>query len=417
MGDSWDAGELPSVRPVIERIGGRWLTTAAKRAGYETFGAVGNLWVSQRTEFHRGFDSFVTRRGETLEGAEGLAPGTRSRRPLPEPLRRARRRVAAQARLQRGNRDNGARRLVSAFEGWHEARDPREPFFAFFNFMEPHAPYVPPKGYLRVRRGELPRAGALATLLEDQPRLMLPYNLGLRDLTARDRSILRRLYEGEVAYADDMVGRLVDRLESRGELDRTVIVVTSDHGENVGDHHLLSHNMSLHETLLRVPLALCGPGVPPGRRPERVSMLGLHAALLEVFTGASQAGSLLSDGQGNPVLSEYESALHQVRALGPFLAARERDEGRFPSLALSKGAVAYRGRFKALAVGDRVEVFDLERDPDEGAPLATVSTEARTAADEASTALETLQRSGSRAAETTPVDEEIVAHLEALGYL
>jgi arylsulfatase A-like enzyme len=320
------------------------------------------------------------------------------------------------ARLQAGERDNGARRLVQDFEAWFGSRDGTAPFFAFFNFMEPHAPYLPPREFVRLSGRSRIRAGRLVSLLKDSADLMVPYNLGMRDLDPPDVSILRHLYEGELSYVDRTVGRLIERLKASGDLDHTVVAVTADHGENVGEHHLLAHNMSLHETVLHVPLVLRGPGVPQGRREETVSTLGLHAALLEAVTGSPQPRSLVSDPTAG-ARSEYESARHQVRALGRLLGDSQPQGDGVPALAFSKGAAVYRGSHKAVASAGKVDVFDLASDPGEQAPVPAPWTgDARLASEEAAAAVEELQ-GAARPGPTSALDEEIRSHLEALGYL
>lgn len=414
MGDAWSPGSVPSVRPLIERIGDRWLTVAAKRAGYETFAAVANMWVGRRTGFDHAFDRFVSRRGDV---ADAPAAGSGGNRRAPDTVRRARRRLSAHLRLHRGNRDSGARQIVADFDAWLPRRPRGAPFFAFLNLMEPHAPYVPPRRFQRLETRERFRAGQLAARLHHSPDLMLPFNVGLRSLEETDLSILRRLYEGEVSCADEAVGVLVETLERGGELDRTVIVVTSDHGENLGEHHLLAHNMSLHETLLHVPLVARGPRVPVGVHEETVSLLGLHAGILEILSNTPRAGSLFSAPEPG-ARSEYESARHQVRALDGFLRGRSVPEATVPRLATAKGASAHRGSYKAVASGGELEVFDLVTDPQEARPLSgPLPAEARAAADIAREGVEALERIDGRGGEEADLDEEIRAHLEALGYL
>jgi hypothetical protein len=86
------------------------------------------------------------------------------------------------------------------------------------------------------------------------------YSLGAVDAPDEDLGILRALYAGEVAYADRVLGGLLDGLGPR--LDRTVVAVASDHGENLGEEHRLGHVLSLDERLLSVPLAVAGPNAP-----------------------------------------------------------------------------------------------------------------------------------------------------------
>jgi choline-sulfatase len=108
-------------------------------------------------------------------------------------------------------------------------RHRKEPFFVWVHLYDPHAPYVPPSPY--------------------------------------DRRYAGRPYDGEVAYADAQVGRLVEFLDARGLRGRTLVVVTSDHGEGLGEHGEDEHLMFVYESTLRVPLLASWPGVlPAGQR-------------------------------------------------------------------------------------------------------------------------------------------------------
>ncbi len=102
------------------------------------------------------------------------------------------------------------------------------PWLAFVHFFDPHAPYEAPGDLAAARTG-----GA---------------------------------YEGEVAFVDAQVGRLAAALAARGESERTLVLLTSDHGESLGEHGERTHGVFVYDSTLRVPLLLAGPGVPPRRR-------------------------------------------------------------------------------------------------------------------------------------------------------
>src|SRR5262249_404336 len=138
--------------------------------------------------------------------------------------------------------DGGAASSLEAFRSWSRLR--RAPFFAFFNVMEPHAPYAPPRAH---RPGRV-LAGMRAVRSWNAER-MLRYCVGRDEITEEELGLLRELYEGEVRYSDAWLARLLATLDDAGHLSETVVIVTSDHGENLGEHHLLSHVMSMHETL------------------------------------------------------------------------------------------------------------------------------------------------------------------------
>ena len=103
--------------------------------------------------------------------------------------------------------------------------------FLWLHLYDPHDPYEPPE----------PWASRFAT----------------------------RLYDGEVAYTDDLVGRLDAALGRLGLREETLLVVASDHGEGLGEHGETLHGFFVYETTLAVPLILRGPGIRPGHAPRR----------------------------------------------------------------------------------------------------------------------------------------------------
>jgi len=112
--------------------------------------------------------------------------------------------------------------VTDAVIDWLETRAAEEsPFFAWVHYFDPHAPYAPPA----------PHAEKHA----------------------------QRPYDGEISFVDAEFGRVVERLRSRGLLDRTLIVVTSDHGEGLGDHGERSHSLLIYESTMRVPLIFSNP--------------------------------------------------------------------------------------------------------------------------------------------------------------
>ena len=119
-----------------------------------------------------------------------------------------------------------------------------KPFFLFLHYWDPHAPYRPPK-----------------------PFNDLFWNSSLDRAYIREKyekeSVLDYLvsqYDGEIAYVDHEVGRFLEYLEDRGLLDSTVIIITSDHGENLMQHEGFMQHHSLYETIVHIPLILRLPG-------------------------------------------------------------------------------------------------------------------------------------------------------------
>lgn len=186
------------------------------------------------------------------------------------------------------------------------------PAFVVANYLEPHLRYFPPEPY---------RSRFLPDDVSDEEARTVPqdvYEVQFGDATLDDRQrrILSGLYDGEMSHADSYVGELVGFLRRTGRLDETLMVVVGDHGENVGDHGLLGHNSSLHDTVLRVPMVIRPPGGADGRVESGTVQLTdlfrtvLAAAGLDGPTREGPAFSydlLASDRGGRPdvAISQY----------------------------------------------------------------------------------------------------------------
>lgn len=158
--------------------------------------------------------------------------------------------------------------IVDAFTKWRADAGDRHPWFAVLNFFDAHRPYRTP--YERRFNG-----GA----------------------TSVDR------YDGGIAYVDEMVGRLVAGLRERGELDRTLVVVTSDHGEMFGRHGETDHGGPPYLPVVRVPLVLrYPPRLPPARHQVAVTNADVPATILDIVgagTGLLPGRSLASSSAGD----------------------------------------------------------------------------------------------------------------------
>ena len=208
---------------------------------------------------------------------------------------------------------------------------PREgPFFLFLNYFDPHYPYEPPDAFAGrfLLPGSEPRPGW--------------------------RGHFPALYDAEIAYTDAEVGRLLDYLRARGDFEDTLVVVTSDHGELLGEHGEWGHQRFLYEELTRIPLLVKAPGSPtPGRvESDPVQILDVFALVLE------QAGV------GSPA-----SAQAQVpgRVRHPIVAEVRRNDAS----ADGDWRALWDGDLKVLRSSKgRDLVFDLARDPGEAADLS-----------------------------------------------
>jgi tetratricopeptide (TPR) repeat protein len=190
-------------------------------------------------------------------------------------------------------------------------------FFAWVHLYDPHAPYEPPSPFKEQYAG--------------------------------------RPYDGTVAWSDELVGRLIGALRENNALDNTLVVVTSDHGEALGDHGEDVHGYFIYEATLRVPLVIRGPGVHAGTRLDGVARtIDLYPTIVEMFA-----------------LPKAEHA-PSGRSLAAGLAGgRLHDE---PSFAESLVPLLHYGWSDLRSVRDgrwkyilapRPELYDLDRDPGE----------------------------------------------------
>jgi arylsulfatase A-like enzyme/Flp pilus assembly protein TadD len=221
---------------------------------------------------------------------------------------------------------------VAAAERWiDEQRSSR--FFYFLHLVEPHRPYAPPEGS-----------------------------------TAADP------YDAEVSAADGLVGRFLGALQRRGFYDQSLIIVTSDHGEGLGDHGEREHGLFLYDATIRVPLIVKLPGVIEARRiAAPVQHIDLVPTILDLVRAPAPSGlrgrslrALLEDRneaslQPTPIYSEAAYGFYQF--------------GWAPLVALTEGTLRY-------IQAPRPELYDLETDPGEARNLAAerADTTARVAA-------------------------------------
>lgn len=173
--------------------------------------------------------------------------------------------------------------VVHEAERWLDAHR-GEDAFLYLHLMDPHQPY---------------RSHS------DPPRVipeLEPLAMRRRSATADEASALRRSYADEVRHVDKLLAPLIAELPSTA-----VVVITSDHGEALGEHQTWGHGLNLYQEALLVPLIIRGPDIPAGEVNDPVQLMDLGPTVLELM-GADPAGgmvghSLLDDGSQSPIVS------------------------------------------------------------------------------------------------------------------
>jgi arylsulfatase A-like enzyme len=181
---------------------------------------------------------------------------------------------------------------------WLASGDAKRPYFVFLNYMEAHRPTTPAR---RMRERLMSPEDVEKSYQVDRSWLpMWEYTFGLRDYSEAEIELTRATYDATVLELDELLRDLLAALREAGQLDDTIVILSSDHGEHLGEAHMLDHQYSLHQVLLHVPLVVHYPKrVAAGREPRPVMNFDLFPTLLEL-TGvplpaglASQAVSLL----------------------------------------------------------------------------------------------------------------------------
>jgi arylsulfatase A-like enzyme len=279
------------------------------------------------------------------------------------------------------------------------AHGPREPFFLYVHATDPHFPYRPPPRYARPFLSAA-AARRLPSLIEDvRPLHNGRDEWGARpvSLSAPDVDVLRDAYDGDVRMADAQFGRTVDALAARGLLDRTLVVLTSDHGEEFLEHGGVAHGQTLYAESLHVPLVVRLPGARDGASSEALAQhVDIVPTILDVAGVAPPPGlagvSLL--GAPKPAAEAYAAL-----SLGPFAL----------DALIGDGWKVIRDRSRR--VDRRFEVYETDRDPgdrmDVAADVPVLVGYARSRLQEIAAA----PRSGPR------VPEDRLERLRALGYV
>ena len=209
-------------------------------------------------------------------------------------------------------------------------------------------------------------------------------------------------YVGEIAFMDAQIGRLLDALEARGRLDRTIIVVVGDHGESLGEHGEDDHGIFVYESVLRVPLIGRAPGIAPRRVGAVVRLPDVMPTILALGSSAPAPGL---DG-----VSLLPLLTGQLTDLGlEAYAESEYPErmGWSPLRSLSDG------RYKVIDA-PRPELYDLQQDPFE---THDIYRERPALGALMTSRVRTLARPTASAPRATAPPAELTARLAALGYV
>jgi arylsulfatase A-like enzyme len=236
-----------------------------------------------------------------------------------------------------------------------------KPFFCTVSYVDPHDPYDPPEPYASMfDPADMPEAlpaeweaDEIETLRRSQQRFH-----GFDKVFQRPELIrkLRALYHGSLRLIDDQVARLVRFLEDRGILDETIVVFTTDHGEMLGDHGLITKGVKHYDAGIRCPLVAAGGGVARGTTDRLTSTLDFFPTFCD--------------------WAEVDSGLRpplEGRSFAPVVSG-EADPDPWREVSVAVGGAASvvtddRWRLTRFPEEGKGQMFDLSGDPDERANL------------------------------------------------
>jgi arylsulfatase A-like enzyme len=232
---------------------------------------------------------------------------------------------------------------------------------------------------------------------------------------------MRRLYAASIRSLDAWIGELLDGLEQARLLDDTLVIITADHGENLGEGGMMGHSFSLDERLLRVPLVASGP-VALGAG-DVLSLAGLPNRLAAALELADHPWEKpFADGiavaQFDPPTEPGDPRNEELLSLWGL----EDPDGSITRRFTTEMSCATDGRMKVLRRGSDEEVFDLRVDPTEATPLDRVAKDApelellRSELDRAA-ALATPAPLAATQSATTAETEDLEERMRLLGYM
>jgi choline-sulfatase len=349
------------VRPRSTRLDQSIPTLAEQlqQAGFVTGAIVNNPWTKPRFGLNRGFETYDFQ--------------------------------ATSNRRQRR-----AAKVVDLATSWIDAHQDR-PFFLLVHLFDPHMTYDPPPS---VR-------GTFTDAFEGRYTLPVyaPQQIRARanDVTDDERAFITAAYDEEVVYVIQELDRFFAGLEERDLFRQLLVVLTSDHGEELFDHDSFEHGHSVYQELLHVPLVVWGPSVRSGREAMPVSVIDISPTILEAV-GVSGESGFLSRSVWSRLTAGDRLSPRPLVAEG-ILYGSER-----------KAIIEWPLKLELDVAGDSSRLFHLESDPEERTDLAASEVEAVRHLEERLHSLLAAARSG-EAPEEVELDEETLEELRSLGYI
>ncbi|MFQ5807306.1 MAG: sulfatase [Phycisphaerae bacterium] len=385
-------------------------------AGYSTYLFSENPHICARNNFTQGFDVAEhpwspQYQAEAIRLTRRKLDAADLSSELPEDFK--------QRRLTQWSIKAAGRLAQQGALNWLSQQDRDRPFFIFLNYMEAHRPLIPPRRYRRPIM--TPDEVEASYRVDRRWESTWSYVFRLHEYTPAELELTRATYDAALLELDHLFHNLLEGLRTGGYLEKTLVVLVSDHGEHLGEHHMFDHQYSVYEPLVRIPLVVHYPTrLAPGREQRPVMNLDLFPTLLELAgihpPVKSKAVSLLRPLEKRLRMSEYPAIMRE---------AFERERELYPDFDSTPWNRTLRAYYdephKFIEASDgHHELYNLDDDPGELRNLLDEQPQLslRLAAD-----LQHYVRSLKKITTTQPqrpsppMDEAHQRRLEALGYL
>ncbi len=395
-GADWDNLQLGSDQATLAEF-------LASR-NYQTFGLSNNAWLRRENGMAQGFSTYLE-----MWRKKFICPTLKDL-------------VIWTVMKSSNTSDGGAMKTnQTIFDWFRNSYDARRPFFLFVNYMELHLASSGPENYWKHFT-----TGNVSGKIEDLiGRDLYPLVAGKLELTDDEYDVLRDLYDGNLLYLDRRVGELV-RFMDRGKLmDNTILIVTSDHGENIGEHGMIDHQFNIYDTLIKVPLLIRLPegttGVLSGI--DQIQLVDIAPTLLEILGFKTESSDPPFQGQSivrgeetgekrSFSVIEYKPPSSMIRAFSENNPTTDISLYDRSIWSIRTDSLKYIGYSDGFA-----ELYDIRVDPFEETNLIE---EKRQKAEEMGALLQQWLLSVSRKKEVETlgeIDEETLKVLRSLGYV
>lgn len=215
------------------------LAEILKEHGYRNFAFTGGGYVGRRYGFDRGFEIYTVHKGKKRDNDYDLPSS------------------------------------IAKFKEKIGELKSHEKFFVFFHTFDVHCPYNSPQPYMEMYKSS-------------DSEYIDPYKCGTNyyneiDMTEGQVKYISDRYDGGIRWADTKLNELFEYLKEVDRLDNTIIVITSDHGEEFKEHGSIGHKRSLHRELIHIPLIIHIPGGEPRRIKREVSLIDIFPTVLDTL--------------------------------------------------------------------------------------------------------------------------------------